>query len=231
MAELTPISVAFLLFPNITQLDLAGPAQVFSRLGNCQIDLVWKNLDPVATDSGFSLLPTARLEDISHADILCIPGGLGTVAVMQDEDLLDWVRSIAKTSTWVTSVCTGSLVLAAAGLLKGYKSACHWGSIEQLTYFDAIPTYDRVVFDRNRVSGGGVTSGIDFALSLAAKIRGEEHAKGIQLAIEYDPHPPFNSGSPKTAAPETVKGYQDMIEKFVPDRDAKVKAIAKKLGF
>lgn len=231
MPELSPISIAFLVFPNVTQLDLTGPAQVLSRLGNTTLNLVWKDREPVPTDAGFPLLPTATFDEIDQVDILCVPGGLGTMEIMQDPDVLKWLRGVAAEAQWVTSVCTGSLVLGAAGLLKGYKSACHWASVDQLNYFGATPVRERIVEDRNRFSGGGVTSGIDFALALAARIRGEDFAKFIQLAIEYDPHPPFDAGSPDKVAPEILERYHKMIEAVVPGRDAKVKAIAKSLGF
>ncbi|MCR9079431.1 MAG: DJ-1/PfpI family protein [Hyphomonadaceae bacterium] len=231
MPELSPISVAFLVFPNVTQLDLTGPAQVLSRLGNVTLNLVWKDTEPVPTDAGFPLLPTATFEEVTRADILCVPGGLGTMEVMQDAQVLDWLRKIAADADWVTSVCTGSLVLGAAGLLKGYKSACHWASVDQLEYFGATPVRERIVEDRNRFSGGGVTSGIDFALALAARIRGEDFARFIQLSIEYDPNPPFDAGSPEKVPPEILDRYYKMIAAAVPDREAKVKAIAESLGF
>ncbi|MEP1144522.1 MAG: DJ-1/PfpI family protein [Henriciella sp.] len=231
MPELSPLSVAFLVFPNVTQLDLTGPAQVLSRLGNTTINLVWKDKQPVQTDAGFPLLPTATFEEIERADILCVPGGLGTMDLMQDAEVLDWLRKIAGEASWVTSVCTGSLVLGAAGLLRGYKSACHWASIDQLAFFGATPVRERIVEDRNRFSGGGVTSGIDFALALAARIRNEDFARFIQLSIEYDPHPPFDSGTPEKAPPEILERYYKMIEENVPDRETKVKAIAEALGF
>lgn len=231
MPELSPLSVGFLVYPNVTQLDLTGPAQVLSRLGNTTIQLVWKDQQPVPTDAGFPLLPTATFEDVGSIDILCVPGGLGTMDVMQDQQTLEWVRSTGGSAEWVTSVCTGSLILGAAGLLKGYRSACHWASIDQLEYFGAIPVHERVVEDRNRFSGGGVTSGIDFGLALAARIRGQSFAKFIQLSIEYDPHPPFDAGSPDKVSPEILDRYWKMIDAAVPNRDAKVKAIAKALGF
>lgn len=231
MSELSPISVAFLLFPNVTQLDLTGPAQMLSRLGNVTLNLVWKDKMPVPTDAGFPLLPTATFDDITSADILCVPGGFGTLDVMQDKAVLAWVRAIAGDAQWVTSVCTGSLVLGAAGLLEGYKATCHWASIDQLAYFGAEPVRQRIVYDRNRATGGGVTSGIDFSLSLVAEIRGEAHAKFVQLSTEYDPSPPFDSGSPEKADPKTLAAYHALIEAVIPERDAKVKAIAQKLGF
>lgn len=231
MAELSHLSVAFLLFPNITQLDLTAPAQVLSRLGNVDIHLVWKDLKPVATDSGFPMLPTATLDQITSADILCIPGGLGTLDIMEDEEIISWIHKIAENAQWITSVCTGSLLLGAAGLLQGYKAGCHWASLSQLAYFGAIPSKERVVFDRNRATGGGVTSGIDFALSLAAKIRGEEYAKFIQLSLEYAPSPPFDAGSPDSVSDNIKSAYWDMIERAVPNRDDMVKKIAVRRGF
>jgi cyclohexyl-isocyanide hydratase len=224
-----PIHVAFLLFPNVTQLDLTGPAQVLSRLGNAKIDLVAKTRDPVPTDAGFDLLPTATFADVTRADILCVPGGFGTVAAMEDAETLDWVRAVGTEATWVTSVCTGSLVLAAAGLLTGYRAACHWASRHQLEWFGAIPDPARTVFDRNRVTGGGVTAGIDFALALTAAIRGKDHATFVQLSIEYDPAPPFDSGTPDKADAATLARYRALVAKNAPDREARVRAIAERI--
>lgn len=231
MSELSPLSVAFLVFPNVTQLDLTGPAQVLSRLGNTTLNLVWKDTEPVPTDAGFPLLPTARFDEIDQVDLLCVPGGLGTMELLPDPAVHAWLQKVAADAQWVTSVCTGSLVLGAAGLLKGYRSACHWASIEQLSYFGAIPVRARIVEDRNRFSGGGVTSGIDFALALAARIRGDDFARFIQLSIEYDPAPPFDCGTPDKAPPHILERYYKMVEATVPDRAAKVEAIAKSLGF
>ncbi len=225
-----PIHIAFLLFPDVTQLDLTGPAQVLSRLGNARIDLVAKTRDPVATDAGFHLLPTATLADVPRADILCVPGGFGTVAAMEDADTLDWVRRVGNQAAWVTSVCTGSLVLAAAGLLTGYRATSHWASRHQLDWFGAIPVAERTVFDRNRVTGGGVTAGIDFALALTAAIRGEDHAKFVQLSIEYDPAPPFDSGTPDKADAATIARYRAMVAAKAGDREARVRAVAEALG-
>ncbi|NIJ21681.1 cyclohexyl-isocyanide hydratase [Sphingomonas naasensis] len=230
MPEAAPLHIAFLLFPDVTQLDLTGPAQVLSRLGNAKLDLVAKTRDPVPTDAQFPLLPTATFAEVPRTDILCIPGGFGTVAVMEDAETLAWVRRAAASATWVTSVCTGSLVLAAAGLLTGYRAACHWASREQLAFFGAEPVAGRVVFDRNRVTGGGVTAGIDFALALTAKIRGEDHAKFVQLSLEYDPAPPFDSGAPERADAATLARYRAMVEKFAPGRVDKVRAIAARLA-
>lgn len=223
-----PISVAFLLYPNMTQLDLTGPAQVLSRLGNAKIDLVWKTLDPVPTDAGFSIVPTATFADLRSADILCVPGGFGTVAVMEDDEALGWVRQVAADAQWVTSVCTGSLILAAAGLLDGYRAACHWAARDQLAWFGAEPVAERVVFDRNRVTGGGVTAGIDFALALVAAIRGDDHARFVQLSLEYDPAPPFDAGSPDKAGVEAVERYRALVAERSPGRAERVRAIAER---
>lgn len=225
-----PLHVAFLLFPGVTQLDLTGPAQVLSRLGDTKVDLVSKTLDPVVTDAQFSILPTATFDQVTRTDILCVPGGFGTVAAMEDAETIRWVKTLGESATWVTSVCTGSLILAAAGLLSGYRAASHWASRDQLAWFGAKPVAERVVFDRNRVTGGGVTAGIDFALALMAAIRGEDHARFVQLSLEYDPAPPFDSGSPERADAATVARYQAMVEKFSPGRAEKVKAIAERMG-
>lgn len=229
MPETAPLHIAFLLFPGVTQLDLTGPAQVLSRLGDARLDLVAKTRDPVPTDAQFPLLPTATFAEVPRTDILCVPGGFGTIAAMEDAETLAWVREAAGTAQWVTSVCTGSLVLAAAGLLTGYRAACHWASRHQLAWFGAEPVAERVVFDRNRVTGGGVTAGIDFALALTARIRGEAHARFVQLSLEYDPAPPFDSGAPERADGETLARYRAMVDKFAPGREEKVRAIATRL--
>ncbi|WP_033920649.1 DJ-1/PfpI family protein [Sphingomonas sp. 37zxx] len=227
MDQLSPIHIAFLLYNDVTQLDLTGPAQVLSRLGNATIDLVAATRGPVATDSGFSLHPTATFADVPRADIICVPGGFGTTAAMEDSATLDWIASVGTEASWVTSVCTGSLLLAAAGLLDGRRAACHWATREHLALFGAIPVAERVVFDGNRVTGGGVTAGIDFALALMAAIRGEEHARFVQLSLEYDPAPPFDSGSPERASPETVASYRTMVAQRAPDRAERFAAIAR----
>ena len=225
-----PLSVVFLVYPNVTQLDLTGPAQVLSRLGNATVDLGWKTTDPVPTDSGFALLPTKALSEIASADILCVPGGFGCVDVMHDEEVLDWVRRIGDGAQWVTSVCTGSLILGAAGLLRGYRATSHWAWRDYLALFGAQPIAERVVFDRNRVTGGGVTAGIDFALALTAKIRGETFAKAVQLGLEYDPHPPFDAGSPEVAGDELIDAVRERSNRMAPDREERVRAAAERVA-
>jgi cyclohexyl-isocyanide hydratase len=222
--------VVFLVYPNVTQLDLTGPAQVLSRLPDAKVELVWKNRDPVQTDSGFALLPTASLDEVARADILCVPGGFGCVDVIQDEEALAWVRLVGERAKWVTSVCTGSLILGAAGLLRGYRATSHWAWRDDLRLFGAEPVGERVVFDRNRVTGGGVTAGIDFALALMAKIEGEDYAKTVQLGLEYDPRPPFDCGTPDKAGPELVKRVHERSNRMAPDRQERVRASAERFA-
>lgn len=226
-----PLTIAFLLFPNVTQLDLTGPAQILSRLGNATLDLVWKTRDPVPTDAGFAIQPTATFADAPRADILCIPGGMGVTDVIEDEEAMAWVRAAGDGAEWVTSVCTGALILGAAGLLKGYRATTHWAWHEHLTLFGAEPVAARTVFDRNRVTGGGVTAGIDFALALTAAIRGEDHARIVQLSLEYDPAPPFDAGSPAKAGPALCAAYERRANTLAPDRAERLQRAAGALGF
>lgn len=229
MASIPPISVAFLLFPNVTQLDLTGPAQVLSRLGNVTLDLVWKDRDPVATDAGFAIVPTATFAEASSADILCIPGGMGVTEVIADDAAMAWVRAVGAEARWVTSVCTGSLILGAAGLLKGYRAATHWSWREYLAMFGAEMVPERVVVDRNRVTGGGVTAGIDFAFVVLAELAGEGYAMAVQLGLEYAPAPPFNSGRLETAPPEILAAYNRRLGDLPAKRMAAAREAARRL--
>jgi cyclohexyl-isocyanide hydratase len=180
--------------------------------------MVWKTCDPVPTDAGFSIVPTTSFADCPQLDVICVPGGGGQVELMTDPETLDFLRKQAAGARYVTSVCTGSLVLGAAGLLKGYRSACHWAWLDMLKDFGAIPVAERVVRDRNRISGGGVTAGIDFGLTVAAELAGEEVAKSIQLVLEYDPQPPFDSGSPEKAGVERVKRIRERLAPLLQSR-------------
>jgi cyclohexyl-isocyanide hydratase len=218
-----PIAIGILIYPNLTQLDATGPAQVLARVPGATIHMIWKTRDPIPTDAGFSIVPNTTFADCPKLDVICVPGGGGQVALMTDPETLDFLRMQAATARYVTSVCTGSLVLGAAGLLKGYRSACHWAWREMLTDFGAIPVAERVVRDRNRISGGGVTAGIDFGLTVAAELAGEEIAKSIQLVLEYDPQPPFDSGSPEKAGAERV---QRLRERLTPMLESRRKANA-----
>jgi cyclohexyl-isocyanide hydratase len=224
--------IAFLLFPNVTQLDLTGPAQVLSRLGGgSRLDLVWKTRDPVPTDAGFAILPTATFAEVTAADVLCVPGGMGVSEVIADDDAMAWVERVGAGATWVTSVCTGSLILGAAGLLRGYRAGCHWAWRDLLPLFGATPVAERVVIDRNRVTGGGVTAGIDFALTLTALIRGEDHARTVQLSLEYDPAPPFDAGSPERAGEAVLAAFRRRMTALAPDREETIRRLAAARGF
>lgn len=196
--------VVMLTFPKLTQLDLTGPYEVLARFPEVKVELVWKTLDRIEDAFGLRLAPTTTFAECAQADVLFVPGGPGQLMLMQDEETLHFLRHQAAGARWITSVCTGSLVLAAAGLLTGYRATCHWMSLEQLALFDCTPIAERVVRDRNRLTGAGVTSGIDFALTLGAEIFGENQAQRIQLAMEYNPAAPFSAGSPATAGIDLV---------------------------
>jgi cyclohexyl-isocyanide hydratase len=225
----SPIHIGFLLFPKVTQLDLTGPAQILSRVPGAVTHLVWQNLEPVMTDVGFSINPTISFADCPMLDVLCVPGGFGVGAQMQDETTLAFLRKQGASARYVTSVCNGSLILGAAGLLNGYQSACHWMWRHYLPQFGAIPVAARVVRDRNRLSGGGVTAGIDFGLTLAAELAGEDVAKMLQLAFEYDPMPPFEAGAPEKAGPETVAMLRGLQGERIVAMEAIIAAAAAKL--
>jgi len=225
------LDLAFLLFPGVTQLDLTGPAQVLSRLPGARVHLVWHSLDPVPTDAGFSILPNATFADLPSPDLLCVPGGMGIADVIDDDAALQWVRRAGAEAQWVTSVCTGALIVGAAGLLQGYRATTHWAWHDRLALFGATPVKARSVMDRNRATGGGVTAGIDFALALVAKIAGEDAARTIQLALEYDPAPPFSAGSPEGAGRETVAAYAARANRLAPDRMERLEHAARRLGF
>ena len=225
------MQLAFLLFPGITQLDLTGPVQFLSRLPDARIELVWDSLDPVPTDAGFSIMPTATFAQVPRADLLCVPGGMGVAGVINHAPALDWVRQVGAEAEWVTSVCTGALVLGAAGLLQGYRATTHWAWHDLLALFGAEPVQARTVFDRNRATGGGVTAGIDFALALIGRIAGEDLARAVQLALEYDPAPPFDAGSPAKAGPALVEVYAERANRLAPQRRTDLIAAAARLGF
>ncbi len=198
------LEIGLLLFPGVTQLDLTGPYEVFARLPGTAVHLIAKSLEPVRSDRGLGLMPTTTLGDCPPLDVIVVPGGPGQQQLMEDAVVLGFLKLQAESARYVTSVCTGALVLGAAGLLRGYKATTHWLSLPLLPLFGAEPVEARIVVDRNRVTGGGVTAGIDFGLKLAALLKGEAVAQRIQLQIEYDPEPPFRSGSPKTAPEEIV---------------------------
>lgn len=225
------MQIAFLPFAGMTQLDMTGPAQFLSRLPGASVHYVSGSLDPLPTDAGFAIVPTATYPQMPAPDIVCVPGGVGVADVINDEAAMAWLRQAGSTATWVTSVCTGALILGAAGLLKGYKATTHWAWHHHLALFGAEPVHARTVVDRNRVTGGGVTAGIDFALVLMAEVAGEEFAKAVQLGLEYDPAPPFDAGSPAKAGPELVARYAAATAKRAPGREAELVAAAARLGY
>lgn len=224
-----PLQIGLLLFPDVTQLDLNGPWEVFARTPDTSCHLVWKDLQPVRSDRGLSVLPTMTFDTCPQLDVICVPGGPGQIALMSDDVTLKFLQKQATQAQWITSVCTGSLVLGAAGLLKGYRATSHWSSIDQLALLGADPVSQRVVRDRNRISGAGVTSGIDFALTLVAEIAGDAVAKAVQLQMEYDPQPPFTSGSPKTAPPQEVEQAKAKMAAFIATRRAATMRAAQRL--
>ncbi|QJR37857.1 DJ-1/PfpI family protein [Gemmatimonas groenlandica] len=200
-----PVDVGILLFDGVTQLDLTGPYEVFSRMPNTHVHLIAASLAPVRTEWGLRISPDTTLEDAPRLDLLCVPGGWGVDDCLEDERILGFLRARAVDARYVTSVCSGALLLGAAGLLRGYRATTHWMSLDLLASFGAEPVHDRVVRDRNRITGGGVTAGIDFALLVASELFGVSVAQSIQLAIEYCPDPPFDSGSPQHAPADIVR--------------------------
>jgi cyclohexyl-isocyanide hydratase len=198
-------NVGFVIFPELTQLDFSGPQQVLARLPQSAMHIVAKSVAPVPSDSGLSLVPTHTFENCPRLDLICIPGGItGVVRAMGDQETIEFVQRQSRTAKYVTSVCTGAFILGAAGLLKGRRATTHWAFTELLPLVGATHEKRRVVKDGNLITAGGVTSGIDFSLHVVADIADEAVAQGIQLSLEYDPHPPFASGHPDRA-PDAVK--------------------------
>ena len=193
------LNVGLVLFPDLTQLDLTGPYEVFVRMPTTTVHLVAASGEPVRSEKGLTIIPDATFDDVAPLDIVCVPGGVGVNRMMEDEALLRFLQVQAQHARYSTSVCTGALLLGAAGLLRGYRATTHWLSLDLLPLFGAQPVDERVVIDRNRITGGGVTAGIDFGLVVAGQLFGSTVAQEIQLMIEYSPDPPFNSGSRKTA--------------------------------
>lgn len=194
-----PFRIGFLLFPRLTQLDLTGPYEILARLPRAEVHLLWKTLDPVRSEHGLAIVPTTTLADCPPLDLVCVPGGPGVNALLDDRDVIAFLQRAAAEVSYITSVCTGSLLLGAAGLLRGRRATSHWLSRDLLRSFGAEPTPERVVVDGRLITGAGVTAGIDFALRVVAEIAGQEAAETIQLGVEYDPAPPFDAGSPERA--------------------------------
>ncbi|WP_428537840.1 DJ-1/PfpI family protein [Rhodopila sp.] len=218
--------VGLLAFPAMTQLDLTGPLQVFASLPDAEVHVLWKTMDPIRTQGGLTLLPDTTLAECPALDVICVPGGPGVLDLMDDPIVLSFLRTRFERARFVGSICTGALVLGAAGLLRGKRATTHWAWIDLLTPLGAIPTKGRVVRDGKVMTGGGVTAGIDFALTMVAELAGQEVAETIQLGIEYAPAPPFNAGSPDTARPELVAAARARMAALRVQREDRVAKVA-----
>jgi cyclohexyl-isocyanide hydratase len=209
-----------LVFPNIQQLDLTGPYEVFASTPHVVVDLIWKDRAPLSSSTRLGLTPTMSFADCPPLDVLCIPGGGGVNPLLDDEEVLAFIREQAARARYVTAVCTGTLLLGAAGLLKGKRATTHWNAHDFLPRFGAIPVDDRIVRDGNLITAGGVTSGIDFGLAVVAELLGREEAESIQLQLEYAPAPPFRAGTPREASAEVLQLTRERIGKSRAYRDA-----------
>jgi cyclohexyl-isocyanide hydratase len=223
------LQIGFLLFPRVQQLDLTGPYDVLASMPDTSVRLVWKSRDSITSSTGMVLVPDTTFEDCPPLDVICVPGGTGVGDLIPDEETLAFLRHQAARARYVTSVCTGSLVLGAAGLLRGKRATTHWAFHELLAPFGAIPVRERVVRDGNLFTGGGITAGIDFALTLAAELIGDEAAQALQLELEYAPAPPFNAGNPDTAPHAIVERVRAATAASLAARTRIVQTAAAKL--
>lgn len=221
--------IVFALYPRITQLDFTGPYEVFARLPGARCTLATVTGGTLEVEGGMTFCALARLADITKCALLCVPGGFGTVAALEDELYISSLRRLGTGAQYVTSVCTGSLLLAAAGLLQGKRAACHWAWRDQLVEFGVEASAERVVRDGNVITGGGVTAGIDMALAVVAQVAGAEFAQAVELALEYAPEPPFCCGRPEQARPEIVAAARQRLDSMRVQRDAAVKRAAARL--
>jgi cyclohexyl-isocyanide hydratase len=219
-------SVVFALYPRVTQLDFTAPFEIFARLPRARCVLASVDGVPIQGDGGITFSGIVRLADVDACELLCVPGGFGTVAAMEDRIYLSELERLAAKAQFVTSVCTGSLLLAAAGLLRGRRAACHWAWRELLADFGVTPDPARIVRDGNIITGGGVTAGIDMALAVMAEIAGVDYAQVVQLALEYSPEPPFDSGRPERARPEIVAAALKRLDAIRTERSAAVRRAA-----
>ena len=224
------LHIGALIFPQIDQLDFTGTFEVLSKLPNSTFHILAKDLAPVRDIGGLLLTPETTLADAPQLDLLVVPGGNGINALLEDEIILGFIRQHAATDRFTMSVCTGALVLGAAGLLKGRRATTHWASFQLLADFRALPVNERVVVDGNLLTTAGVTSGLDGAFCMAALLRGKVAAEEIQLAIQYAPAPPFNSGTPETAPPAVVEATRQLMGKVIAERTAIARRVGKKLG-
>ncbi|MCD5991717.1 MULTISPECIES: DJ-1/PfpI family protein [Pseudomonas] len=220
------LHIGLLVFPKVQQLDLTGPYDVFASTPGVTVHLIWKDLEALYSSTGLQLQPTQTFTDCPPLDVLCIPGGQGIDPLLEDEQTLAFIREQARTVKYLTSVCTGALVLGAAGLLKGKRATTHWASHELLESFGAIAVHERVVRDGNLMTGGGVTAGIDFALTLVGELFGEVQAQTVQLQLEYAPAVPFNAGHPSTAPAEVLALARERLRQSIAQRRAIVARVA-----
>jgi len=225
----THLTIGSLLFEGIDQIDLTGPFEVLCRIPNASYRLYGKTTAPVRDVKGLRLTPDAALAEAPQFDVLHVPGGFGQEALMEDEDVLGWIRQQAKAAR-IFSVCTGALICGAAGLLRGRRATTHWSAFHLLPLFGAIPVNERVVMDGSWVFAAGVTAGIDGALRLAAELRGDDVARAIQLHMAYAPEPPFDSGTPETAPPAILKQARDSVAAITARREATARRVAARLG-
>jgi cyclohexyl-isocyanide hydratase len=216
-------NAGYVIFPNLTQLDFTGPLQVLHRLAQAQTHVAAKSLDPVPSDCGLSLVPTTTFEECCQLDLICVPGGFGVAEALADRTILEFVRGQAEGAAYITSVCTGAFILGAAGLLRGRRATTHWAYTDLLTLVGAKFEKARFVQDGKVITGGGVMAGIDFAFHVAAQIAGADAAKAIQLALEYDPAPPFASGHPDRVTSETERLAR---ERYAKSREAHRSALS-----
>jgi cyclohexyl-isocyanide hydratase len=224
------LEIGAIIFSNMDQWDFTGPFEVLSRLSDSTFHIAWKRRDPIRDCHGLILTPEVSLAECPQLDLLVVPGGHGQEALMEDEEVLSFVRNQSRGAKCIFSVCTGALLCGAAGLLKGVKATTHWSAFHLLEYYGAIPTDARVVEDGKMVSAAGVTAGFDGALVIASRLRGEDAAREIQLAMEYAPEPPFQSGSPKNARPETLEAARRSASQITAARLTTARRIAAKLG-
>jgi cyclohexyl-isocyanide hydratase len=224
-----PFHIVFAIYPGMTHLDFTGPHQFLSRAPNSKVTVASPKGGEVAAD-GLTFAGTVRLADVEACDLICVPGGVVATQVAQDPDFIEPLKRLAGGARYITSVCTGSLILGAAGLLRGKRAACHWAWRDLLPLFGAIVDEGRVVRDGNIITGGGVTAGIDFALVVLEEIAGREVAQTVQLGLEYAPSPPFNSGRPELAPPEVLARYSAIFSKMAPVRRAEAEVAARGLA-
>lgn len=221
------MNIGMLVFPDITAIDYVAPADLLARIPQSQLKLVWKHTEQLRTELGWEFRATHDFATCGQFDMLVVPGGPGIGPLLQDEEVLQFLSEQASCARWIVGICTGPLVLGAAGLLHGYEATCHWASHDLLPATGAIAVDQRVVVDRNRITGAGMTSGIDCALKVIELAGGADLAKSVQLFAEYDPQPPFDTGTPHKASPELV---QAMREKVAPIIEARRKVLAERQG-